>query len=278
MKCPRCGTDILNGSTFCVKCGANLKEILNMNNNINNAPINEQVSNSTFVETPNTTNISNVSLNYLMYIIAILLKPIKCFKEEESKLNNSKTSVILALVVSILMTIANLIGTILATVRVSSYSYLKGYTYSWEWDNLKEIKWLELIGKNFLISVGIILAITLVFYFASLVIKKNLSFIKSLSISATSLIPIILGAMILSPILNIIWNPLGVIATVAGLVYSLIILYELMNSEFNLESDKKIYFNLICFGILITAGYYLYTKLFMSSITDGLNSILDMFK
>ena len=91
MKCPRCGTDILNGSTFCVKCGANLKEILNMNNNINNAPINEQVSNSTFVETPNTTNISNVSLNYLMYIIAILLKPIKCFKEEESKLNNSKT-------------------------------------------------------------------------------------------------------------------------------------------------------------------------------------------
>ena len=176
------------------------------------------------------------------------------------------------------MTLSNLIQTILSTVRVASYSWTDGYTYSWQWDNLKNIKWLEVIGKNFLIYAGIILAITIVFYLGSLVVKKQLSFIKSLSISATSVIPAVCGAMILSPILGMIWSPLSMVFTIIGLVYSLIILYEFMNNELNLEKDKKIYFNLVCFGILIIAGYYAYMKLFMSSVTGGLDNILDLFK
>ena len=55
------------------------------------------------------------------------------------------------------------------------------------------------------------------------------------------------------------------------------LLYELVNNELKLESDIKVYFNLICFGILTIAGYYAFMKLFMSSIAGGLDSILDLF-
>ncbi len=294
MNCPKCGAENISGSTFCIKCGANLKELQSMNVNTNNAPINEQVAQPTYVESQNQSmqqpmnnqqpvqqpvnNVSTASLNYLMYLIAILLKPFKCFREEESKLNNSKTSIILALLVSVLMTVVNMIKTIFATVRVASYSWTEGYTYSWQWDNLKNIKWLELIGKNFLIYACIIFAITLVFYLGSLIVKKQLSFIKSLSIAATSVIPAVVGIMILSPLGGMIWSPLSIVFMVVGAVYTLVILYELMNSELKLEGDAKIYFNLICFGILAVAGYYAYMKLFMSSVTGGLENILDMFK
>ncbi len=302
MNCPNCGAENINGSSFCIKCGANLKEMQPTTNNINNAPLNNQISQSTIqnqniqqpmnnqpmqhqtpqpinsVQTAQPVSVNTTPLNYLMYLIAILIKPFQCFKEEESKLSNGKTSIILTLIVTVVMILSNLIKTIVSTVRVASYNWTDGYTYSWQWDNLKNIKWLEVIGKNFLIYAGIILAITIVFYFGSLVVKKQLSFIKSLSISATSVIPAVCGAMILAPILGMVWSPLSIVFTIIGLVYSLIILYEIMNNELNLEKDKKIYFNLICFGILIIAGYYAYMRLFMSSVNAGLDNILDLFK
>lgn len=225
-----------------------------------------------------SSNVSTAPLNYLMYIITILIKPFKSFKDEETKLNNTKHSFILALIISGAMTIINLIKTIFSTVRVASYSWTKGYTYSWKWDNLKNIKWLEVIGKNFLIYAGIILAIALVFYLGSLIVKKELSFVKSLSIASTAIIPVVIGAMIISPLIGKIWSPLSVVFTVVSGTYSLIILYELMNDKLKLDEDIKIYFNVVCLGILAVAGYYVYMKLLMSSVTDGLNGLLDLFK
>lgn len=225
-----------------------------------------------------SSNVSTAPLNYLMYIIAVLIKPFKNFKDEETKLNNTKHSFILALIISGTMTIINLIKTIFLTVRVASYSWTKGYTYSWEWDNLKNIKWLEVVGKNFLIYVGIILAVALVFYLGSLIVKKELSFVKSLSIALIAIIPVVIGAMIISPLVEKIWNPLSVVFTVVSGTYSLIILYELMNDKLKLDEDIKIYFNVVCLGILAVAGYYVYMKLLISSVTDGLNGLLDLFK
>jgi len=305
MKCLNCGAENINGSTFCIKCGTNLKETQSINN-MNATPFNEQPAQTQYTEPQNQSvqpvqtqytepqnqsvqqpmnnqqsfksNGNSAPLNYLMYIIAILLKPIKCFREEETKLNDSKTSFILALIITLAMTVFNMIKTIFTTVRVASYSWKGGYTYSWQWDNLKNIKWLELIGKNFLIYACIILAITLVFYLGSLIVKKQLSFIKSLAIATTSIIPAVVGIMILSPLGGLIWSPLSIVFMVAGAVYTLVILYELMNSELKLEGDVKIYFNLACLGILAVAGYYAYMKLFMSSIPGGLENILDVFK
>ena len=286
MNCSNCGTYNNPQSKFCIKCGSALNGDI-FNQNISSSqnyqqPIQPQiqqpVNNVQIDQNIQTENVSTAPLNYFMYLIAILLKPFQCYKEEESKLNNGTTSFILALIVTIAMTLLNLIQTIISTVRIPNYSLLDKITYSWQWDNLKYIKWVEVIGKNFLIYAGIILAITIVFYFGGLVLKKQLSFVKSLSISTTSVIPAVCGVMILSPILGMIWSPLSMVCTIIGLVYSLIILYELMNNELNLEKDKKIYFNFVCFGILAIAGYYAYMKLFMAPLTNELDNILDFFK
>jgi hypothetical protein len=154
---------------------------------------------------------------------------------------------------------------------------LKGYTTTWNWSNLKELNYLNLIGKNFLMYAGAIVAIALTFFLASLIIKKEINFIKSLSIAATSVIPAVVGAMILSPILSLMYAPLGIIISVVGLVYSIIILYELVNTELKLEGEQKVYFNLICFGILGCMGYYAYVNLIAESVSSELSGLLDLF-
>ena len=122
MNCPKCGAENINGSTFCIKCGTNLKEL----QSINDAPINEQVEAQNQPIQQPTNQVSIVSLNYFMYFIAILLKPFQCFKEEETKLNHAKTSVLLTLIVSGIMTFANMVKTIFTTVRVASYTLTNG--------------------------------------------------------------------------------------------------------------------------------------------------------
>lgn len=298
MNCPKCGANNIDGSSFCVKCGFNLNATQQANP-INDTPIqNNQTENQQPIniqsevaqaqptnaqnqqpvnqQVTSKVNTTTVSLNYLMYIIAIFLKPFKSFKEEEAKLSNTKVSIIFTLIVSLVMTIVNLVKNIYSIVRVRSYSLTDGSTYSWEWENIKYIKWTEVIGKNFIIYACVLLGIALVFYLGSLIIKKNLSYIKLLSITTTSLIPAVLSVMIISPLLGMIWSSLSVVFLVAGCVYSMLIFYELMNNELNLVGDEKIYFNLVCLGIIVIAAYYAYLKLFVSVSTDDLSGLLDL--
>lgn len=294
MICPNCGTTNIDGSSFCIKCGSSLQVMQQTpinpipNQNVEQVqqpmmqpeqPVIQQNYNQNIVEpqiNSQNSNVSTASLNYLMYILAVLTKPIKGFKDEEAKLNNTKTAFIFTLIVTAAMTIINLFKTIISVVRVYDFSFSKGDTYSWQWENLKDIKFVEVIGKNFLIYACAILSIAIVFYIGSLIIKKQLNFIKSLSIATTSIIPAVIGFMILSPLGNLIWEPLSIIFSVAGLTYSLIILYELINNELKLEGDMKVYFNLACFGLLIFAGYFAYMKLFMPSVSSGINEVNDL--
>ena len=298
MKCPKCDAFNIEGSSFCVKCGTNLKELLNQTESTENSnnqgvvsqinvnqSVNIQEENSTMqmnkqVKTSNATS----SLNYFMFIIAILIKPFKSFREEESKLSDIKNSFILALIISSSMTILNLIKTIINYVHVKSYNLSMQYTYSWQWDNLKNIKWLSATLGNFMIFAILIFGIAAVYYLGSLVIKKQLNFMKSVSITSVSFVPIVIGAMIISPIIGSIWAPLGSAFTIAGFAYSLIILYELINNELKLEGDLKLYFNLVCFGILGIVGYYVIMKIVIGNSPNAvissttLNSIMDLFK
>ncbi len=281
MNCPNCGTVNQSGSTFCINCGTKLQEAQANNNIASNEKNISNIQNQNIQQTvsqPISNTSNTVSLNYLKYMVASFLKPMDNFLEEAANLEDTKTSVILALIVTVIMTLINIVKTILTTVRVTNYSFSGGLGSSWQWDNLKNIQWLGLIGKSFLIYICIIGAIALMFYIGSLVVKKELSFVKSLSIASTSLIPSIVGIMILSPLGGLIWSPLSVVFMIVGAIYTLIVLYELMNNELDLDGDIKIYFNLICFGVLIVIGYFVYMKLIISSVTSGLGNMLDLFE
>lgn len=304
MTCLKCGTNNIDGSTFCIKCGTKLNTFshLNTNNellqkNLNNEqsvgqqsieqpqvnysqPISNQSAFNQVLDEQQLTNISKPQFNYLMFIIALFLKPYRCFKEEEEKLNDTKTSIILCLIVAFSMVLIQLIRAILDSIFPNTLdSSTLNYKTTLDLGGLKNLDWGNLLGKNLLLYIGIIVGIALVYYIVSLIFKKNTNFIKMLSISTTSLVPFVLLGMVVSPILGKIWFPLSIFSGIAGGVYSLFILINLIDDNIKFDViDIKIYFHLICFTILSGAGYYLYMKLLESSITNNLYDLLSFFK
>ena len=337
MTCPKCGANNIDGSSFCVKCGANLKEpqinsipnqqVMQNNQNIAAAPqqptmqsaaqqnlqtiaeqnlqnmtqtiqptiaqpidsnIQQNIAQPTVTPQPQPT-ISNQQptdnkamhsnpLNYINFIISILMKPYKSFKAEEDKLSDTKTSLIFSLIISGLMMIITLISTIISTIFVKKmdYSTFK-YKTVLDFSQLKDLDWISVIGKNLLIFAGIIFGIAAIYYIASLVFKKSANYIKNLSITAASLIPYVALGMIVSPLIGKIWAPLSLISIIVGVVYSLLIFINLIDKDLTFEStDLKIYFHLICLSIIVCILYYLYIKLISSSISSDISGILDI--
>lgn len=299
MNCPNCGTSNNVGSKFCIKCGQNISDIQPQatptetvvqevpTQSMNNTPIQNE-NNFQTVATPNQT-INNSSSNvgstasvsfmgYFFIILAVILKPFTAFKEELNKFNGFKNSAILSLVVSGVATLVNLITSMLNIVREKSFDWSSGgYKTTWTWENLKELDYIEVIGKNFLIYLGVIVAIAAVYYIASLIVKKQTNFSRLLGISALAVAPMLICSLILSPLLSMIWAELAMPITLIGAVYTIILLYEGMNSEVLIEGNAKYYFNLVCLSILGIAAYYLYMKLIMSSVSGGLEDIMDLF-
>ena len=296
MICQNCGTQNADNSKFCIKCGFPLNvnnvpsnnqqmnpyqesygnmnpQPMNANMNINNIP---QNANQTIQNTNQKENIKINLIEYFMILFEILLKPFTALKEKINKFDSFKNSAILSIMVSLLASLITLIKTIISTVRVTSGGLFTETKTEWVWENLKKIEFIKVIGKNWLIFLVIIFAIACLYYIAGAIIKKQLNFSKILGISAISIVPL-LFALLLSPILAIIYAPLGMIITIIGAVYSLIIIYETINNEILLEGDIKYYFNFICLSILFIAGYYVYMKFFTTSVGNKLNDIFNMF-
>ena len=248
-------------------------------NNSYNSNINQGMNYNTNVmsNNVNATVIQTKSdplgtLNIFAFIIAVILKPISSFKGSVQKLENQKNSLVLTIVLAVVMTITNLITTVINTVR--EYSYYKR-TYSWHWDNLKDFKWFSVIGKNFLVYLCIFLIVAGVFYLVSLVFKKTLPYLKSLAIVVSAFIPGVIGTMIVGPLLSLIYTPLSMLVIALSIVYSITILYELINEELKLESDQKVYFNIVCYGVMMIIGYFAFTKLIASNLNNPLSNISD---
>ncbi|MFA5604135.1 MAG: hypothetical protein WDA12_04745 [Bacilli bacterium] len=258
MLCSKCGTINNDGSEKCVSCGNELIVV-------------KQV---TMVD-PIANNLKpKVKVTFIYYfglILAIILKPFTTLKEELKRFDEFKNSFNFAIFVSLVVTIISLIKKIMDVVIVTNTNWFTGATTTtWIWANLRGINYISVIGRSFLLYIGIIFAIAVVYYIGSLIIKKEANFSRLLGISAASITPILLSVLLLSPLLSILYAPLGGIVTIIGGVYTLIILYEMTNNEILLKGDLKVYFNLICLSLLALTVYYLYMK----SIT---NSLLNLF-
>lgn len=304
MICPKCGNENINGSTFCIKCGINLKELVS-NQNINqqsnenvNVRQDEQIINNlnyNQVNQPTLNQVNNskennnqqkfeeakkTAVHYFKYAKDVLLNPYKTFKEKEVELTKTKNALIFSGILAVVMMLITLLTAMITSIFVKELSAKTFELHTVvKFSNLGDLNYLVLIGRNLLIYAGIIAAIAGVYYIISLIFKKESKFTKLLSISATSIIPFIALGMILSPILSLIWTPLSIIAKVGGLVYSILVFMSLIKEELSFETkDLEIKFHLICLTILGTIGYYLYIKLFMAVVNNGLNDLLNMFK
>lgn len=314
MNCPNCGTLNKEGSNFCIKCGQKLMsegvnnvvstetnvdiKTLTENNNVSNLNIqniNDVKTQNNLIEnnTMQNNNLQNDStanssvnqdavkisfIGYFFIIVAVILKPFTSLKEELHKFDGFKNSAILSLIISGMATIMNLLSKMWFIVRVREYSWEKGrYITSWVWGNLKNIEYIEVIAKNFLIYLGTIVVVAVIYYLGSLIIKKQVNFSRLLGISALALTPLLICSLVLSPLLSMILSELMIPIIIIGVVYTMVIFYEGINNELLLEGNIKYYFNLVCFSVLGITVYYLGMKILISSISGGLSNLTNIF-
>lgn len=306
--CPNCGVTNLANAKFCIKCGANLKDNNmenenmnnnsndNMNNNYNNTFDNNQnnmdqmnnnfnnnYNNNNNNWNNNSNNIGNNNwnnnqmysgkLDYFKYIISAFLKPFDTFKNNENSMNDIKNVSILAVITVGIMTVINLLSTMISAVR--RVSIFSGVT--WNWSNLKDVEYFKVIGLDLLIYAGIIAGIAGVYYLASLVIKKEAKFAKLLGAVTTAAIPLTVCSLLLSPLLSMLYAPLGIAAAIVGGIYCVVTLFELINDIVVIENkNSRIYYHLICLSVVVIVGGFIAYKVLMGSLLGGgLDDFLD---
>ena len=276
MNCSKCGTTNSPGSRFCINCGNDLasETIQSQNANQNFNQLNNQVNpynNHDVIS--KKRHYGNILMDCIMLFWRMIINPSTAYNDENNEFDDPKKSLIMTAILTVVMTISDLIKTIISVARVPKYSYSQGYSYVWNFSLIKDIKFIKIIFQDLITFAGIILAVCIVFYIGSLIIKNQLNFIKSLTISAICLVPAILGIMVLSPIFNLLWTPLGTSLVIIGFMYTIILLYEFMNEELKLEGNKKIFFFLACFSVLFIGGYYAYTRIILNSVSSIIGSL-----
>jgi len=274
MNCNNCGTTNNFGANFCIRCGESL-----LSQQVVNQPVGQSVQSSQMgqfheqqaaqpvqsqvqsIQQPvmmnNEKNGNVQSLKFFKYIVAILLNPFQTFKSEETKLCVPKNSIILTLIVLGIITLKKFIDGVLSVVRVRNFWTRQT---SWQWENIQNIDF-GLIGKYLLIYAVIILSITVVYYLASLVVKKNIDFFKMLSITSSAMVPYIVFSMVLAPFIVEMSLFLYIVTSIIGTIYSLLIIFEFVNDSIKLnKKDNMIYLNLICISVLLSIGIWIYFK------------------
>lgn len=277
MICQKCNFQNQLDAKFCVSCGNNLQasEFSPTTSFVNKKQL--SVETISEIQTQQNDNKKLTLGSNLFLIIAILLKPFNAYQEEEHKFNNFKQSIFLSVTVAVASTIVTFLTTLLNTIRVHS---IYSDEVKWVWENLKEVKYFDVIGKYLLIYFGIIVGIAFVFYIVGLMMKKEVKYQKLLGISAISVIPVLLFTLVVSPIVAFLYAPLGICASLIGGIYTVLLVYELMNQQLKVEGNMKYYFNLICFSIIAITLYFLYMKFMIPSVSNDmtdLKNILDMF-
>lgn len=255
MVCENCKSENKEGVKFCIKCGQNLET---------------QSGGKKQVNVLEDKNVKSAQSTF----IDLFKNPIECFNNCVFDLKNIKVSAIITAVVAFIAMIISLIKTIYSTVHFDYEILLdNGEMSKWYWDNLENISLFEVIGKNFLMYAGIILAITVVYYIGSLIIKKEINFSKTLGISAIAVVPAYICMLVVGPILGLMYAPLSIIASIIGIMFAFLNIYHVVNKDLKLKGNQNFYFNLTCLSILASAAYYLYVNFVISGISDSINNI-----
>lgn len=194
-----------------------------------------------------------------------LINPLEGAKE----LNDDVKSVsITGLILTLIITFINLIITMINSLKTLSFSLTGKISYTWDFNNLKNLNYFSLIFKNFFIYALIILAIAGVFYIGSLILKKEVKYTRLLNIVFIAVIPFVIGNMIISPILGLIYAPLAIITYILSTIYSITIFSQLVNNEIKLKNMTKIYYNTACYSTLLIIIYFIMVKIVFSTISS----------
>lgn len=288
MKCPNCGKDVKEGAKFCVSCGTSLVEEKSKkveteqsDNSQKVEEVKEKVS-AKVKEVKETakkaadSDFMKVVLSSLMFLVNILLKPIKTLKSKIEYYSDPKNGFILAGVVALVtMIVRVVVDFVMALIQKQCQTSLFGsgscLTIG---EKLKAIPWMDITLKHLLIILITMFAIAGIYYIASLIAKKSVNFMRLLTITAISLVPACAATYLLCPIFGWINVHFGVIVGIVGMIYSLVIFFSAIKDEFKFDNaDKAVYFHLICASVILIIVYFVGYNMTVSTINNSLGSL-----
>ena len=263
MKCFKCGTEINDNVKFCTKCGSEVKKEETVKNDEVKC-MDKNVSSKNF-------DLGSIVMNCLMFILNVILKPVSTLKEKLKDYSDFKSSGILVVFVSLGTMLINLLGSMISVVFYKGYSFKKGSTFNVDFGNLKNLDYFDLIVKQFIQFIIVVVAVAGIYYIVSLIFKKSANFFKLVTISAVSFIPFVIATGFVAVILNYIYIPLSLFVTLGALIYSLLTFVNAMDEELNIDdSTLKVYFHSICLTALFIVAYYV----LFNEVTTSIGSML----
>lgn len=244
MICNDCKTENKEGAKFCANCGKDLtvkaaketKEVKETK---------KETSKKDFVE---------MLKSGLVEIKNNLLKPLDSMKSKSSE--DIKSVAIIGCITTLAMMLVNLVTSMINACHVKHYDFFKGTTYEWTTKGLKNLDFFDLTIKYLFNTIVVMLIVAFIFYVGSLIVKKSVKFQKIVAIILVAMIPTILGNMIIVPVLALIHTNVGVVAGVLSTIYAITIFATLINEELKLEGTVKLYYNTICYSIVILSAYF----------------------
>lgn len=283
MKCPKCGKEIKEGAKFCVGCGTPLAD----SSVDNKAETTQKVE---AVKEKVSTKMSEVKdsakkaadsdfmkmiLASLMFLFNIILKPIKTLKAKIEEYAEPKNGFILAGVVALAtMIVRVVVSFIMAVLQKQCSTPLFGKESCASFgEKIQSIDWMGITLKHLLIILISMFAVAGIYYIASLLAKKTANFMRLLTITTVSFVPACVAMYLLTPICGWINVHFGVIVTIAGFVYSLVIFFSAIKDEFKFESeDKAVYFHLICVSVILIILYFVGYNVAVNAVTSNSSS------
>lgn len=186
--------------------------------------------------------------------LGMIFKPGVTVVDSVKKYKTFFKSMMITLWVTIATLLATVIVRIVAGAFYRSYNSITGaYSINVNFGNVFTLQnFLPYIIVALVCSLIAILVMTLIYYASSFFNSRGVPFGAYLAVSNVSLIPLILGVVVLYPILNILSDYLGIAALIVTFIYSLSALeigidYIL---KFN-NSNTKIYYNVFNLSLVI---------------------------
>ena len=216
MFCTKCGTKNNDGAKFCIKCG----ERFNM------------------VASNKKKDKENLFVSYFKNLFKFVTKP-ATFLNEKNKLEDTGKSFVYAGISTGMMAVVNIL---IKLIYAGIYS-VKLSTALYKVNFVKYLSFPKLIFLDLSIYAAMIFGIAGILTLAGVIIKKKVKYTKMLSLVSLAIIPYAIGAIIF-------YTLLALFAGAIGLIYTLILLVSMINKEFELKDNKKIYVNAIIFIVL----------------------------
>ena len=190
-----------------------------------------------------------------------ILKPVNSVEENAASFKDAKMTFIFAGIITVLITVSNLLATMLSTIFSKQYDFwTQKYNWSISFSNLSSLDFSDLIFTRLVQYALIILGIAGIYFLATSILKKNVSYVKILGIVSLAVIPSVILSFCAS-VLGIIWNPLGLFIEAAAVAYVILILTFSLKNILKIDDvDKLVFYNVVIIVGLKILEYIIFSS------------------